>query len=159
MGGKMTCNDCTRDRMPRVSFNGQKVACVMNKWTEVAPGLRVHCRVNRVQVKGFSKSAPVAVIVGFWGGRGFEPRSSKVKTCTAGTHGSLHLWMNKNQFGPQCGHCGDFDDNDADDRIFDRKGVMTKSKLALCDADVKDSESLFPSSATPTRYNSKIHRP
>jgi hypothetical protein len=150
--GKGTCDDCTADRMPRVTFNGQKVTCTMNKWIELAPGLRVHCRVNRVQVKGFTKSAPVAATVAFWGGRGFE--KTKVKTCTAGTHGSLHFWMNRNQFGPQCGHCGDFDGNDADDRIYDKKGVMTKSKRALCDADVKDCQSLFLSPMTPTRYNS-----
>lgn len=138
--------------MPRVTFNGQKVECSNNKWIEVAPGLRVHCRVNRVQVKGFVNSAPVAAVVAFWGGRSFE--RGKVKTCRAGTHGSLHLWMNKDQFGPQCGHCGDFDGNDADDKIYDRKGRMTKSKRALCDADVKDCHSLFLPPMTPTRYNS-----
>jgi len=150
--GKISCNDCTADRLPRITFNGQKATCVMNKWTQVAPDISIHCRPNRAQVK-IGKISPVAVVVAFWGGRGFEPKETKVKTCTAGTHGSLHLWMNKDQFGPQCGHCGDFDGDDADDKIFNHQGMST-SKRALCDADVKECQSLFLSPMTPTRYRS-----
>jgi len=62
--------------------------------------------------------------------------------------------MNSGDFGKQCGHCGNFDGDDKNDNVYDQKGAMTKGNLALCDADVKDCQSMFLSAATPTRYNS-----
>lgn len=162
--GDMTCSDCTADRFPRVQFNGEKVELTNNAWVEIAPGLKAKCRINRCEVK--ADSDQVSVVMSFWGGAGYEPL--RTKTCTAGTHASLHMWMNQNQYGKQCGHCGDFDGDAGNDAIFVsygkggdardakqdgqiKKGVTVN---ALCQADVADCHQMFQLGQVPTQYTS-----
>ena len=158
--GDMTCSDCTADRFPRVVFNGEKVELTNNNWVDVAPGLKAKCRINRCEVKADGEK--VRVIMSFWGGAGFEPKPepSRKKTCTAGTHASLHMWMNQNEYGKQCGHCGDFDGNAGNDAIFVSRGKGAKQDgqmkkgvtvNPLCQADVADCHQLFQSGQKPTQ--------
>lgn len=150
--GEMKCDECSADRMPRVMFNGQKLGLKMHVWTDIADKLRARCSVNRCEVKVDGER--VAMVVAFHGGAGFEP--TRTKTCTAGTLGSLHMWMNKGDFGKQCGHCGNFDGDAGNDRIFDHTGqLVNKQSSALCESDVKDCHQMFQTSAIPTQYNSK----
>jgi len=162
--GEMTCSDCSTDRFPRVVFNGVKVELTNNAWVEIAPGLRTKCRVNRCEVQFDDKK--VEVIMSFWGGAGFEP--SRTKTCTAGTHASMHMWMNQDEYGKQCGHCGDFDGNSTNDAIYVSYGKGSTSRDAkqygqirqgltvdpMCKADVADCHQLFQLGQTPKQYNS-----
>jgi len=149
--GEMTCDSCTADKFPRFTYNGKSVACENNKWIEVAPGVQIHCRVNRAQVKAEINGKQVAMAMNFWGGRGYEPH--RVKKCTAGTHSSMHLWMNQGDFGPQCGHCGDFDGNAGDDYMY-IQGELKPGSPAECAAEVKDCDQLFLLSHVPKQYNS-----
>lgn len=153
--GEMKCNSCTADRLPRVTFNGELQKLQENVKTDVAPKLQVQCSVRRgchVWVDGDK----VAMTLRFHGGAGFEP--TRTKTCTAGTLGQFHLWMNQGDFGKQCGHCGDFDGNDRNDNIFDHRGQIkgnAEVSSPLCKAEVTDCHQMFQASAIPTQYNSK----
>jgi len=161
--GDMTCNDCTADRLPRVMFNGEQVELTKDAWIDIAPGLKAKCRINRCEVE--ADGDKVSVIMSFWGGAGYEP--SRTKTCTAGTHASMHMWMNQNEYGKQCGHCGDFDGDAGNDAIFVSYGrnSLTKDKQdgqiiegatvdPLCLADVADCHQLFQLGQVPTQYAS-----
>jgi len=152
--GEMTCDDCTADRFPRFTYNGKPVACQNNAWKEVAPGIQIHCKVNRAQAKMKVNGKEVTMAMNFWGGAGFEPKSPK--KCKAGTHASMHLWMDQGAFGTQCGHCGDFDGNAANDRNMFKHptGELIKTDAPLCAAEVKDCNQMFLLSAVPKQYNS-----
>lgn len=152
--GDMKCSECSADKKPRVTYNGEKIELRTNVETEVAPKLKVKCTTNRCDVK--VDGDRVALMVRFHGGAGFEP--TRQKTCTAGTYGSLHMWMNKGDFGKQCGHCGNFDGNGGNDRVFDHRGELLANRQVsspLCESSVADCHQMFHASAIPIKYDSK----
>lgn len=143
--GKIGCNDCSADKLPRFYWNGKEVKCKLNAWVKVAPKMEVHCHPHKAQVK-FDGGRVTAMLSYFgFGGKG----------CNGGkTHANIHVWMHKGDFGKQCGHCGSFNGNALDDRIYKQyDGKLIKKAAPLCYPQVEDCVSMFPPSMVPRSYH------
>mmetsp|Transcript_68440 Transcript_68440/g.143033 ORF Transcript_68440/g.143033 Transcript_68440/m.143033 type:complete len:400 (-) Transcript_68440:162-1361(-) len=64
------------------------------------------------------------------------------------TYMNAQIRMKKDSFGMQCGHCGNFDGNGKNDKLYDKVGELMDTKLGgLCDPNVPCEKRLIPGDA------------
>ena len=127
------------DNQPRITWNGQRVSSVNQNGVTVT--------VNGDTVRILLPES-MEIVVQMWGGGRLTNGQVSPNFMNA------QIFMVQGTASEQCGHCGNYNANFADDLVYEANGNLKAGADSFCNAAVSCSERLIPEICKPNNGGS-----